>query len=102
MKVLVLGSGGREHALVWKLRQSPRISQLYCAPGNGGISDAAECVAVGLQNLESITSPAPRLQPGFTAEGPELPLTFGVADEVTRRGWPAFWAIQAAAQREAG
>ena len=56
MKVLVLGSGGREHALVWKLRQSPRISQLYCAPGNGGIADDAECVAADLKSLDSITA----------------------------------------------
>ena len=63
MKVLVLGSGGREHALVWKLRQSPRVSQLYCAPGNGGIADDAECVAVDLKSLESITALAASLQP---------------------------------------
>ncbi len=101
MKVLVLGSGGREHALVWKLRQSPRISQLYCAPGNGGISDDAECVAVDLQNLESITALAARLQPDLTVVGPELPLTLGVVDEFTRRGWRAFGPTQAAAQLEA-
>src|ERR1035438_9141052 len=54
MKVLVLGSGGREHAIVWKLRQSPRIKKLYCAPGNGGIAADAECVAAGLKSLESL------------------------------------------------
>src|SRR5450755_3158349 len=101
MKVLVLGSGGREHALVWKLRQSPRISQLYCAPGNGGISDDAECVAADLQNLDSITALAARLQPDLTVVGPELPLTLGVVDEFTRRGWRAFGPTQAAAQLEA-
>src|SRR5882724_4984336 len=101
MKVLVLGSGGREHALVWKLRQSPRISQLYCAPGNGGIADDAECVAVDLQNLNSITALAARLQPDLTVVGPELPLTLGVVDEFTRRGWRAFGPTQAAAQLEA-
>src|SRR5579863_4818261 len=101
MKVLVLGSGGREHALVWKLRQSPRISQPYCAPGNGGISDDAECLAVDLQNLESITALATRLQPDLTVVGPELPLTLGVVDEFTRRGWPAFGPTRAAAQLEA-
>jgi len=100
MKVLVLGSGGREHALVWKLRQSPRISQLYCAPGNGGIADDAECVAVDLKSLESITSLATRLQPDLTVVGPELPLTLGVVDEFTRRGWPAFGPTRAAAQLE--
>ena len=100
MKVLVLGSGGREHALVWKLRQSPRVSQLYCAPGNGGIADDAECLAVDLKSLDSITSLAARLQPDLTVVGPELPLTFGVVDEFTRRGWPAFGPTQAASQLE--
>src|SRR5580698_3378977 len=100
MKVLVLGSGGREHALVWKLRQSPRVSQLYCAPGNGGIADDAECVAADLKSLESITALATRLQPDLTVVGPELPLTLGVVDEFTRRGWPAFGPTRAASQLE--
>lgn len=100
MKVLILGSGGREHALVWKLRQSPRISQLYCAPGNGGIADDAECVGADLKSLESITSLATRLQPDLTVIGPELPLTLGVVDEFTRRGWPAFGPTRAASQLE--
>ena len=52
MKVLVLGGGGREHALVWKLQQSSRVSQLYCAPGNGGIADEAECLPVDLKSLD--------------------------------------------------
>src|SRR5438552_2872212 len=100
MKVLVLGSGGREHALVWKLRQSPRISHLYCAPGNGGIADEAECLPADLKNLDSITALATRLQPDLTVVGPELPLTLGVVDEFTRRGWPAFGPTRAAAQLE--
>jgi phosphoribosylamine---glycine ligase len=101
MKVLVLGSGGREHALVWKLRQSPRISQLYCAPGNGGIADDAECLAADLKSLDSLTRLAASLQPDLTVVGPELPLTLGVVDEFTRRGWPAFGPTKAAAQLEA-
>jgi phosphoribosylamine--glycine ligase len=100
MKVLVLGGGGREHALVWALRRSPRISELYCAPGNGGIADDAECLAVDLKNLESMTALAARLKPDLTVVGPELPLTLGVVDEFTRRGWPAFGPSQAAAQLE--
>jgi phosphoribosylamine--glycine ligase len=100
MKVLVLGSGGREHALVWKLRQSPRISQLYCAPGNGGIADDAECLPTDLKSLDSITRLAARVQPDLTVVGPELPLTLGVVDEFTRRGWPAFGPTRAAAQLE--
>ncbi|HTS37684.1 MAG TPA: phosphoribosylamine--glycine ligase [Candidatus Solibacter sp.] len=100
MKVLVLGGGGREHALVWALRRSPRISQLYCAPGNGGIADEAECLPVDLKNLESITALASRLAPDLTVVGPELPLTLGVVDEFTRRGWRVFGPTQAAAQLE--
>jgi phosphoribosylamine--glycine ligase len=100
MKVLVLGSGGREHALAWKLRQSSRISQLYCAPGNGGIADDSECLPVDLKSLGSITALAARLQPDLTVVGPELPLTLGVVDEFTRRGWPVFGPTRAAAQLE--
>jgi phosphoribosylamine--glycine ligase len=100
MKVLVLGGGGREHALVWKLKQSPRVSQLYCAPGNGGIADEAECLAADLKSLDSMVALATRLQPDLTLVGPELPLTLGVVDEFTRRGWRAFGPTQAAARLE--
>jgi phosphoribosylamine--glycine ligase len=100
MKVLVLGSGGREHALIWKLRQSPRIQQLYCAPGNGGIAEESECLAVDLKSLDSITALGAHLQPDLTVVGPELPLTLGVVDEFMRRGWPAFGPTRAAAQLE--
>src|SRR5579864_1859636 len=100
MKVLVLGGGRREHALVWKLRQSPRISQLYCAPGNGGIADEAECLPADLKSLDSITGLATRLQPDLTVVGPELPLTLGVVDEFNRRGWPVFGPTAAAARLE--
>jgi len=100
MKVLVLGGGGREHALVWKLKQSPRISQLYCAPGNGGIADEAECLPADLKSLDSIVTLATRLQPDLTLVGPELPLTLGVVDEFMRRGWRVFGPTQAAARLE--
>jgi phosphoribosylamine--glycine ligase len=100
MKVLVLGSGGREHALVWKLRQSPRISQLYCAPGNGGIAEEAECLPVDLKRLDSIVELGERLRPNLTVVGPELALALGVVDEFTRRGWPIFGPTKAAAQLE--
>src|ERR1700747_3858 len=102
MKVLVLGGGGREHALVWQLGHSPRISQLYCAPGNGGIAEEAECLPADLKSLESITALAARLEPDLTVVGPELPLTLGVVDEFTRRGWRAFGPTQAEAQLEPG
>ncbi|HET9408830.1 MAG TPA: phosphoribosylamine--glycine ligase [Candidatus Sulfotelmatobacter sp.] len=100
MKVLVLGGGGREHALVWKLRQSSRVSQLYCAPGNGGIGNDAECLPADLKNIESIIALAARLQPDLTVVGPELPLTLGVVDEFGSRGWPIFGPTKAAAQLE--
>src|SRR5690348_18299225 len=100
MKVLVIGSGGREHALVWKLRQSPRISKIYCAPGNGGISQDAECVAVDQKSLSSVVELANRLRPDLTVVGPELPLQLGVVDEFGRRGWPVFGPTQRAAQLE--
>ncbi|HTW30228.1 MAG TPA: phosphoribosylamine--glycine ligase [Candidatus Sulfotelmatobacter sp.] len=100
MKVLVLGSGGREHALVWKLRQSPRVTEIYCAPGNGGIASEAECVAADLKDLDAITALAVRLKPDLTVVGPELPLTLGVVDEFTRRGWRVFGPTRAAARLE--
>ena len=100
MKVLVLGSGGREHAIVWKLRQSPRIKKLYCAPGSGGIAADAECVAADLKSLDSIVQVATKLNPDVTVVGPELPLTLGVVDEFQRRGWPIFGPTKAAAQLE--
>ena len=100
MKVLVLGNGGREHALVWKLRQSSRISKLYCAPGNGGIAEEAECLPVDLKNLDSLVALGQQMRPDLTVVGPELPLTLGVVDEFTRRGWPAFGPTKAAAQLE--
>ena len=100
MKVLVLGSGGREHALVWKLRQSPRVTKLYCAPGNGGIAQDAECVAVDLKSTDSVVQVANRLSPDVTVVGPELPLTLAVVDEFQRRGWPIFGPTRAAARLE--
>jgi len=100
MKVLVLGSGGREHAIVWKLRQSPRISKLYCAPGNGGIAGDAECIPADVKSLDSLLLLANRLSPDVTVVGPELPLTLGVVDEFQKRGWPVFGPTRAAAQLE--
>jgi phosphoribosylamine--glycine ligase len=101
MKVLVLGNGGREHALVWKLRQSSRISKIYCAPGNGGMADEAECMPVDLKSVSSMVALGEQLRPDLTVVGPELPLTLGVVDEFTRRGWRVFGPTKAAAQLEA-
>jgi phosphoribosylamine--glycine ligase len=101
MKILVIGSGGREHALVWKLRQSPRVSRVYCAPGNGGICQEAECVPADVKSLESLVRTAEQVRPDLTVVGPELPLSLGVVDEFTKRGWRIFGPTRAAAQLEA-
>ena len=100
MKVLVIGSGGREHALVWKLRQSPRVSEIYCAPGNGGIADEAECLPADVKNLDSLLALAHQVRPDLTVVGPELPLQLGVVDELTRRGFRVFGPTKAAARLE--
>ncbi|HUM04846.1 MAG TPA: phosphoribosylamine--glycine ligase [Terriglobales bacterium] len=100
MKVLVIGSGGREHALVWKLRQSPRVTELYCAPGNGGIAEEAECIGVDVKSLDALVALANQIQPDLTVVGPELPLMLGVVDEFSRRGWRTFGPTKAAARLE--
>ncbi len=100
MKVLVIGSGGREHALVWKLRQSPRVSKVYCAPGNGGIAEEAECLPADVKSVDSLVAVASQVKPDLTVVGPELPLTLGVVDEFSRRGWPIFGPSKAAARLE--
>jgi phosphoribosylamine--glycine ligase len=100
MKVLVIGSGGREHALVWKLRQSPRVRQLFCAPGNGGICADAECLPVDVRSVESLLEVANRIQPDLTVVGPEVPLAAGVVDEFERRSLRIFGPTAAAARLE--
>src|SRR6266851_5282193 len=100
MKVLVIGSGGREHALVWKLRQSPRVTHVYCAPGNGGIAAEAECLAADIKSVDSLVAVALQVRPDLTVIGPEMPLTQGVVDEFSRRGWPVFGPSKAAARLE--
>lgn len=101
MKVLVIGGGGREHALVWKLRQSPRVTRLICAPGNGGIaSDCDELLPVDVKDVDALVGLAQRVQADVTIIGPELPLTLGVVDEFQRRGLKVFGPTKAAAQLE--
>ena len=100
MKVLVIGSGGREHALVWKLRQSPRVTQVFCAPGNGGIADEATCLAADVKKVDSLLALASQIKPDLTVVGPEVPLQLGVVDEFTKQGWRIFGPTKAAAQLE--
>jgi phosphoribosylamine--glycine ligase len=100
MKILVLGGGGREHALVWKLRQSPLVEKLWCAPGNGGIANDAECVPLDLSDVKATADLAANLGADLTVVGPELPLVLGVADEFARRGLPLLGPEKKAAQLE--
>src|SRR2546422_5431401 len=100
MKILVLGGGGREHALVWKLRESPRVEKIWCAPGNGGIAAEAECVAIDAGDVGAIVALAQKIQPDLTIVGPELPLVNGLTDAFRQRNWAIVGPSQQAAQLE--
>ena len=100
MKVLVIGGGGREHALVWKLRESPRVEKIWCAPGNGGIASEAECIAIDPGNVNELVAFAEKMRPDLTVVGPELPLVNGVADAFRTRNLPIVGPSQIAAQLE--
>ena len=100
MKILVIGGGGREHALVWKLRQSQRVSDVFCLPGNGGICEEAKCVPGDTKSIDSLVGAAHQVDADITVVGPELPLSLGVVDEFARRGMKIFGPTQAAAQLE--
>ncbi len=90
MKVLVVGGGGREHALVWKLKQSPRVSKIYCAPGNAGIAGDAECVPCAAEDLEGLLEFARSRQIDLTVVGPEAPLVAGIRDLFEASGMRLF------------
>jgi phosphoribosylamine--glycine ligase len=90
MKVLVIGSGGREHALVWKITQSPKVSQIYCAPGNAGISKFAQCININADNIEKLVDFAQEEKIDLTVVGPELPLSKGIVNEFNRKGLRIF------------
>jgi phosphoribosylamine--glycine ligase len=100
MKVLVIGGGGREHALVWALRKSPRVTEVVCAPGNGGIEALARCVPVDVASVESVTALVGVEEPGLVVIGPEVPLAAGVVDALEERGVRVFGPTRAAAQLE--
>jgi phosphoribosylamine---glycine ligase len=100
MKVLILGSGGREHALAWAVRRSPRVTEVVCAPGNGGIAQVARCVPVDLKDVNAMVRLAEAEQPGLTIVGPELPLSLGVVDAFRERGFRIFGPTREAAQLE--
>lgn len=100
MKILIVGSGGREHALAWRLRQSPRVSQIIAAPGNPGIAEVAECVAIASDNIEALTELARIERPNLVIVGPETPLVMGLADRLRAIDIPVFGPSQRAAVLE--
>ena len=100
MKVLILGSGGREHALAWAVKRSEKVTEIVCAPGNGGIAEIARCVPADLKDIESLVRVALGEQPGLIIVGPELPLSLGIVDALQAHGLRVFGPTRAAAMLE--
>jgi phosphoribosylamine---glycine ligase len=100
MKVLVIGGGGREHALVWKLSQSSRVEKIWCAPGNGGIAGEAECIAADAGDVAGLVALAEKISPELTVVGPELPLVNGLVDAFEQRKWRIVGPTKQAARLE--
>lgn len=100
MKVLVIGGGGREHALVWKIRQSPKVTKVFCAPGNGGIAELAELVDIGAEDVDGLLAFAREKRIDLTVVGPEGPLSKGIVDVFQDAGLRIFGASRAAAEIE--
>jgi phosphoribosylamine--glycine ligase len=100
MKVVVIGGGGREHALVWALRRSVRVTEVVCAPGNGGIAALARCVTVDVADMEALRRLVEREQPALVVIGPEVPLAAGAVDVLQASGVRVFGPTQAAARLE--
>jgi len=100
MKVLVIGGGGREHAIVWALRRSKHVTEVVCAPGNAGIAELARCVPVSAGDLDAMVSLAEAEAPDLVVVGPELPLSLGLVDELQQRGMRVFGPTKAAARLE--
>lgn len=100
MKILVVGSGGREHALAWKISQSPLLEKLYCAPGNAGTMGLAENVPLSDSDIGGLAQFAEKEKIGLTVVGPEIPLTLGIVDEFEQKGLPIFGPNRKAAELE--
>jgi phosphoribosylamine---glycine ligase len=100
MRVLVVGNGGREHALAWKIKQSPLVTEVYCAPGNPGMAELADCVPIDTSNIVEVADFAQTIKADLTVVGPELPMVLGIADEFSRRGLSIFAPSRAAAEIE--
>jgi len=101
MHVLILGGGGREHALAWKIAQSPLLSRLSVAPGNAGIADVADCVSLDILDPDAVAQWAQAGSVDLVVVGPEAPLAAGVADAVRAAGILVFGPSKAAAELEA-
>ena len=100
MKILVIGGGGREHGLVWKLGQGAGVEKIWCAPGNGGIAGEAECVTVDTGDVAGLLGLAEMIKPDLTVVGPELPLVNGLVDAFSERRWAVVGPNKKAAQLE--
>lgn len=100
MKILVVGGGGREHALVWKLAQSPKVTKIYCAPGNAGISQLAECVNIAADDIKALLNFAKEQKIDLTVVGPEAPLTGGIVNQFNEAGLKIFGPSKEAAEIE--
>ncbi|HIE43546.1 MAG TPA: phosphoribosylamine--glycine ligase, partial [Candidatus Omnitrophica bacterium] len=100
MKVLVIGKGGREHALVWKISKSPLVKKIYCAPGNAGISEQAECINIASEDIEELKEFALKEKIDLTVVGPEAPLVRGIVDEFEKAKLPIFGPTKEAAKLE--
>ena len=100
MKILLVGNGGREHALAWKMRQSPLVNELYCAPGNAGIAEIGDCVPIDAHNIVEVADFAQTIRADLTVVGPELPMVLGIGDEFVRRGLSIFCPSRGAAEIE--
>ena len=100
MNVMVLGGGGREHAICRGLKRSPEVTKLYCSPGNPGIAQIAECVALPAGDIQAVADFAAEHQIDLVVVGPELPLCQGVADAVRAAGIPVFGPSKDAARLE--
>jgi len=100
MRILVVGGGGREHALIWKLAQSPRVKTIYCAPGNAGIANSAQCLAISANDIPALKAFALENQVDLTVVGPEEPLTLGIVDEFEAAGLRIFGPNRDAARME--
>lgn len=101
MKVLVIGGGGREHAIVWKAAQSPKVEKIYCAPGNAGIAELAECVPISVMDFGRLADFAVEKEIDFTIVGPDDPLGSGIVDVLMERGLRVFGPVKRAAEIEA-